>query len=205
VMRVQTPNFVFFLLIGILAWNFFAGAIAGASDAVTTNATLLKNVVFPRVVLPFSVVLFHLTQYLLTLVVFLPVMLVLYGVAPAPRMLLFPVVLALNVAFIAGVVLLIATASTMFWDVKHLVEVSIGIFFWATPILYEPSMIPEPFQQVALLSPMASYVRAYQDLFYYGVVPDLAVWIVATVYAVGAFVCGLSVFLAYEDRFPEFM
>ena len=68
-----------------------------------------------------------------------------------------------------------------------------------------PPMTVARFQQVALLSPMSSYVRAYQDLFYYGEIPALPVWIVATVYAAGTFVCGLSVFLAYEDRFSEYL
>jgi ABC-type polysaccharide/polyol phosphate export permease len=50
---------------------------------------------------------------------------------------------------------------------------------------------------------MASFIRAYQDIFYYGVVPSGVVWTVAIVYAVGTFVCGLSVFLAYEDSFGD--
>jgi len=205
VMNLRTPRFVLFILIGLLAWNFFAGSVGSASESVIGNASLLRSVVFPRVVLPFSAVIFHLIQFLLTLLVFLPLMLSLYGVPPAPRMLLFPLFLLLQVFFIAGLTLLLATASTMFRDVKHLIEVGIGIFFWMTPIIYEPTMIPARFQQIALLSPMSSYVRAYQDLFYYGVVPDLPVWIVATVYAAGTFICGLSVFLAYEDRFSEYI
>lgn len=205
VMRLDTPRFVLFILIGLLAWNFFSGAVAAASDAVSGNSAMLRSVVFPRVVLPFAVVVFHLVQYLLTLAVFLPLIMIVYGVEPAPRMLLFPVFLLLQVTFIAGLTLLLSTASAMFRDVKHLVDVSIGIFFWATPIIYEPTMIPADFQQLALLSPMAPYVRAYQDLFYYGVVPDLSVSLVAFVYAAGMFVCGLSVFLAYEDRFTEFL
>lgn len=203
VMQLRTPRFVLFVLIGLLAWNFFAGAVGGASECLIGNATLLRSVVFPRVILPFASVLFFLAQFLLTLVVFLPLMLGVYGVPPSWPMLLFPVFLALQVCFIAGVTLLLATASTIFRDVKHLIEVGIGFFFWLTPIIYEPTMVPERFQQFALLSPMASYIRAYQDLFYYGVVPGLPVWIVATVYAAGTFVCGLSVFLAYEDRFLE--
>jgi ABC-type polysaccharide/polyol phosphate export permease len=50
---------------------------------------------------------------------------------------------------------------------------------------------------------MASFVRAYQDIFYYQAWPDVSIWLVATAYAAGAFVCGLSVFVAYEDRFAE--
>jgi lipopolysaccharide transport system permease protein len=203
VMRLDTPRFALFILIGVLSWNFFAGAVSSATDAVAGQASLLRSVIFPRVVLPFSGVLFNLAQYLLTILVFLPVMLFVYGVPLTPRMILFPVFLALQVLFIAGVTMAIATASAAFRDVKHLVEVGLGIGFWLTPIIYEPTMVPEEFRQIALLGPMTPFIRAYQDLFYYGVVPDSAIWVIAVVYAIGAFICGLSVFLAYESSMPE--
>ena len=132
-----------FILIGLLAWNFFAGAVASAADAISANASLLKSVVFPRLTLPFTTVLFNLVQYLPD-AAGLPA-----GDAPRstacepqPRMLLFPVFLLLQVVFVTGLSLLLATAATMYRDVKHLMEVGIGIFFWATPIIYEPTMIP---------------------------------------------------------------
>jgi lipopolysaccharide transport system permease protein len=203
VLRVATERFVLFILIGVLAWNFFVGSVTSASDAVINNAALQKSVVFPRAVLPFSTVLFNLSLYLLTIVVFLPVMLLVYKVPTAPRMLLFPLFLLLQVVFITGLTLLLATASTIFRDMKHLIEVGTNVLFWTTPIVYEPTMIPARFQRLALLSPMAPFVRAYQDIFYYGVVPSGIVWTVTIVYAVGMFVCGLSVFLAYEDSFAD--
>ena len=135
--------------------------------------------------------------------VFLPVMLLVYRVPPSARMLLFPLFLLLQVVFITGLTLLLSTASALFRDVKHLIEVGINILFWTTPVIYELTMIPARFQRLALLSPMSSFVPAYQDIFYYGVVPSGTVWAVATAYAVGSFVCGLSVFLAYEDSFSD--
>jgi ABC-type polysaccharide/polyol phosphate export permease len=205
VLRVPTPRFVFFVLIGLLSWTFFSGTISGATEAIAGNRALLRSVVFPRVVLPSATVLFGLAQYLLTILVFLPVMLVLYQVPVEPRMLLFPLFLALQVFFILGLSLALATIAAVFRDMKHLVEVGLGIGFWATPILYEPSMVPEPFRQLMLLGPMTPFIRAYQDIFYYGVVPELSIWVVASVYAAGMFICGLSIFLAYEDRFMEFV
>jgi len=205
VLKVQTPRFVFFLLIGLLSWTFFSNAVSSATEAVTGSGSLLRSVVFPRVVLPFSTVLFALAQYLLTVLVFLPMMLILYQVPVEPRMLLFPVFLVLQVLFICGFSLALAAAAAVFRDMRHLVEVGLGIGFWTTPILYESTMVPEQFRQLMLLGPMTPFIRAYQDIFYYGVAPDLAIWMVATVYAAGMFTCGLSVFLAYEDRFTEFL
>jgi lipopolysaccharide transport system permease protein len=203
VMKLPTPRFALFILIGLLSWNFFAGAVASATEAVSGQGSLLRSVVFPRVVLPFSAVLFNLVQYLLSILVFFPIVLFVYRVAPTQQMLLFPVFLVLQVMFITGLTLALSTAAAAFKDVKHLVEVGLSIGFWLTPIIYEPTMVPEQFREVALLAPMTSYIRAYQDIFYYGTWPDPAIWIVASVYAAGAFVCGLSVFLAYESSMPE--
>lgn len=203
VMKLSTPRFALFILIGLLSWNFFSGAVLSATDAVAGQGSLLRSVVFPRVVLPFAAVLFNLVQYLLSILVFLPVVLFVYGVAPTSQMLLFPVFLLLQVLFITGLTLALSTASAAFRDIKHLVEVGLSIGFWLTPIIYEPMMVPEQFREVALLAPVTSYIRAYQDIFYYGAWPEPAIWIVATVYAAGAFVCGLSVFLAYESSLPE--
>jgi lipopolysaccharide transport system permease protein len=203
VMKLPTPRFALFILIGLLSWNFFAGAVTSATDAVAAQGALLRSVVFPRVVLPFAAVLFNLVQYLLTMAVFLPVVLFIYQVPAEPRMLLFPVFLILQVFFITGLTMVLSTAAAAFRDVKHLVDVGVAIGFWLTPIIYEPTMVPEEFRQVALLVPMTSFIRAYQDIFYYGVNPELSIWLVAGAYAVGTFVCGLSVFLAYESQMPE--
>jgi ABC-type polysaccharide/polyol phosphate export permease len=203
IIRAATPRFVLYLLIGVLAWNFFAGAISGSTESVTSGGSMLRSVVFPRAVLPLSVVLFHLAQFLLTLAVFLPIMLLVYGVRPGLHTLLFPLFLGLHVLFVTGLALGLSTATAQFRDVRHLTDVGISLLFWATPIVYEMKQVPEPVQFLALLSPAAPFIRAYQDLFYYGVVPDITIWVVATAYGLGAFVCGLSVFLAYESRFAE--
>jgi ABC-type polysaccharide/polyol phosphate export permease len=130
-------------------------------------------------------------------------MLAVYRVPLTSLMLLFPVFLVLQVLFITGLALGLSAATALFRDVRHLVDVGIGMLFWATPIIYEMKRVPEQVQFLALLSPAAPFIRAYQDIFYYGTMPELTIWVVAVGYALGAFVCGLSVFLAYEGRFSE--
>jgi ABC-type polysaccharide/polyol phosphate export permease len=203
VLKVPTDRYAFFVLLGLLSWTFFAGAVAGSTESVAGGGALLKSVLFPRIILPIAGVLFNVVQYLLTLAVFLPLMLVLYRVPPSAPMLLFPVFLALQILFTAGAALVLSTATAFMRDVKHLVEVGLMVAFWLTPIIYEHSFVPEAFRFAVLLSPMSSFIRAYQDIFYYGVWPDLSVTLVAFAYGLGMFVCGLSVFLAFEDRFAE--
>jgi ABC-2 type transport system permease protein len=203
ILKVYSQGFVLHLLLGVLAWTFFANSAMMSTGAIVDSAGLLKSVAFPRAILPIATVLFNLAQYLLTIAVFLPVMLALAGVQPAAPMLLFPVFLILQVLFTVGVALLLATATAFFRDVRHLLEVGLMVLIWTTPILYPFKQVPVKAQIPILLSPMSSFVLAYQQMFYYRGWPDFSVWLVAATYAFGAFVVGTAVFLAFEQQFGE--
>lgn len=203
IIRVKIEGFVFYLLLGVLAWTFFSNSAAMSTGAIADNGGLLKSVFFPRAILPIATVLFNLAQYLLTTVVFLPLMLVLFHVPLVAPMLLFPVFLALQVLFTIGVALILATGTAFFRDVRHLVEIGLMLMFWSTPIFYELRQVPELLRWPILLSPMSPFILAYQQIFYYRQWPDLSVWLVAVTYAAGAFVVGAALILAFEDRFAE--
>src|SRR6185503_15885689 len=116
ILQVRSAGFVFYLLLGMLSWTFFSNSATMSTGAVIDNAGLLKSVRFPRAILPIATVLFNLAQYLLTVSVFLPAMMLWYRVTPAAPMALFPVFLALQVLFTVGIALLLATATAFFRD-----------------------------------------------------------------------------------------
>jgi ABC-2 type transport system permease protein len=203
ILGIRTEMFVFYLMLGQLAWSFFASSIMMSTASIVDNGGLLRTVVFPRAILPIATVLFNLAQYLLTIAVFLPVMFAWYRIPLAEPMLLFPVVLALHVAFTIGIALILATATVFFRDVRHLVDVALAVLFWLTPIVYGLERVPETLRLSILLSPMSPFVVAYQKLFFFRVWPEPTVWLVAVTYAVGAFVVGVALVLAFEDRFTE--
>jgi lipopolysaccharide transport system permease protein len=203
ILRVRSAGFVFYLMLGQLSWAFFANSAAMSTGAIIDNAGLIRSVFFPRAILPMSTVLFNLSQYLLTSAVFLPVMLLWYHVPPSSPMLAFPIFLALQATFTIGVALILSTLTAFFRDVKHLLEIALAMLFWTTPIVYELSMVPERFRLLVLLSPVSSFVVAYQQIFFYQVWPAPTVWLIAITYALGAFVIGASMFLAFENRFTE--
>jgi len=203
ILRLRTPAFVFYLMLGILAWTFFANAIAMSTGSLVDNGGLVRSVWFPRAILPIATVLFNFSQYLLTVVVFLPVMMVIYGVMPAPPMLAFPIFLLLQVGFTVGLSLITAVGAAFFRDVRHFVDVGIAILFWATPVVYETAPLPEPVRRAILLTPLSPYITAYHDVFYYRQWPALEVWLLAVFYAAVALIAGLWLITRVEDRLTE--
>jgi ABC-2 type transport system permease protein len=204
ILQVRTPAFVFYLMLGVLAWTFFAGAIAMSTGALVDNGGLVRSVWFPRAILPIATVLFNFSQYLLTILVFLPLMLALYHVTPAPPMLVFPVFLLLQLGFTIGLALMTSVGTAFFRDIRHFVDVGLAILFWATPVLYEvkPPMAAW-LRRAILLTPLSPYITAYHDVFYYRQWPAAEVWGLATAYAFVSLAAGLWLISRVEDRLTE--
>jgi ABC-type polysaccharide/polyol phosphate export permease len=203
IMQMRGGGFVFLLLVGILAWTFFSASASMGAGAIVDNGGLLKTVHFPRAVLPIASVLFNLAQYLLSVVVFVPVLLAVYHVPPHAPLLLFPVFVLLQVAMTTGVALALSAGVAFFRDIRHLLEIALMVLFWTTPIIYDYQAIAPEWRRLILFSPMSPFVLAYQQIIYYGRVPDAAVMGVAVIYATLALCGGLALFTRLQHEFVE--
>jgi len=203
IIRVRSEGFVFLLLLGLLHWNFFSSSAVMSTGSVVDAGGLIKSVAFPRAILPVATVLFNLTQFILTIAVFLPVALAVFRIPPSPVMLLYPAVLALQILFTLGVAFALATVTSFFRDVRHMLEIGLSLAFWTTPILYQYGNVPELLRLPVLLSPLSPFVVAYQQIFFEGRPPDAPVWLTALSYSAGMFVLGASLFVTYEDHLAE--
>jgi lipopolysaccharide transport system permease protein len=203
ILQMRSEGFVFYLMLGILAWSFFVNSVMTAAGAIVDNGALMKSLFFPRAILPLATVLFNLAQYLLTALVFLPVMLILYRKMPTAPMLLFPVFLALQVLFTIGVALIVATGTALFRDVRHFLEFGLAALFWISPIVYPLDQIPEGFRTIVLLTPMSPFIVAYHKMFFYQEWPGPMIWALAIGYAAAALAAGSAMMLAHEEKFSE--
>ena len=203
ILRLPTPGFVFYVMLGILAWTFFTNAIQMSAGAIVDNGALLRAVWFPRAILPAATVFFNLAQYLLTIVVFLPIMMAVYGVRPAAPMLAYPVFLVLQTALTIGIALVAAVGTAYYRDVRHFIDVALPMLFWVTPIVYELSLLPERAHRIIALMPMSPYVSAYHDVFYYTRWPSPGTWAAATIYALVSLGIGLTLMTRVQDRLTE--
>ena len=52
ILRIRTPGFVFYLMLGVLAWTFFANATSMSTGSIVDNGGLARSVWFPRAILP---------------------------------------------------------------------------------------------------------------------------------------------------------
>ncbi len=210
--RDNIPHYPVFLLCGLLSWNFFNDSVFQATSSIIDNAHLIKKVYFPREVLPVSIVLANLVNFLIAL----PIFFILALISGAPLtwwVLLLPITILIQVAFIAGLALFLATLNVFYRDTQHILGVIMLAWFFLTPVFYPITDVPQqvtvlriPFDAqlwLRRLNPMASIIASYRDLLYRGAPTGLDFLLRTAVTALVVLVVGCLVFLRYSSRFGE--
>jgi ABC-type polysaccharide/polyol phosphate export permease len=171
-MRVHTDNYSYFLLIGLLPWNFFAGSVQSSTSAIIGNAGLIRQVSFPRETLPIATVLFNFAQLLLALAVFLPVFLIFSTVPIRWTMLLVIPLLLLHLGLAVGAAFALSALTVSYRDMAHFTELGLFLLFWTTPIVYSVATAPPEVQLFLKLNPTAAFATGYRDVLLEGRLPD---------------------------------
>ncbi len=201
-----------FILAGLLPWNFFSASIMGGTGSVVSNSHLIKKIYFPHAVLPTSLVMSNLVNFLIALPVYF-VMAWLLGVQFTFYVLFLPVVIVVQLIFTLGTSLLLAALNVFYRDVQHIMEVLILAWFFLTPIIWDMSLLPQskmilgvevPVQRLMyILNPMASIIASYRDVMYYGRSIGWDFFLRTALTSVLVLVAGFFVFNHLKSHFAE--
>ena len=206
------PNFHVFVLCALLPWNFFASSVSQGTTSIVSNGPLVKKVYFPREILPISIVLSNLVNFIIALPVFFALALI-SGARISPWALLLPIPILVEVAFSTGVCLILATLDVFYRDTQVIIGVLMMAWFFLTPIFYPITRVPLEVTLLGVtlnaqvwlrrLNPMASIIASYRDLLYRGVPTGADFLLRTAVTALVVLVVGYMVFLRFSPRFGE--
>jgi ABC-2 type transport system permease protein len=197
------PNLAYFLMVGILPWNFFAQSLMMSTSSILDNGNLIRKVALPMEVFPVATVLFNLAQYLLALIVFFPMALLFFKVSVAWSWLAFVPVLVLHILFTVGMCFIFSTATVFYRDIRHFTEILLMLLFWLTPIIYDIQTVSDTLKTVLYMNPLSYFILAYQDVLYRNVFLSLDRLTVLLILTFLSLVLGYSLFLFCKVRFAE--
>ncbi len=202
--RVDTGEvgYTLFLVLGLFPWQWFNNAVAGGANALVVNATLIKQVSFPRVYAVISGLLNELLHFVLTL----PIMLLfLFGSGGRPRLAWLwqlPLLLLVQALLTLGLALLAAAGNLVLRDLERLIGIGLLMLFYLTPVVYPPDLIPQDLKWILYANPMGCLVVLWRDVMINASV-DLWILGLAVAWAVSAVAAGVVVFRRLEPRFAE--
>lgn len=210
VIRVETPGIPYpiFVFSGVVVWTYFSNALNQSSNSLVSYESLITKVYFPRLLAPVASVLAGLVDFAIALVVLVG-MIGFYvlatdvsaftaGVWALPLFLLLAVMTALAAS------LWLSALNVQYRDVRLLMSVLIQLWFFATPIIYPSSLIPESWQPFYhALNPMAGVVEGFRWALLGEAPAPSPMLAVAVSLVVVALVGGLYYFRRMEKTFAD--
>lgn len=154
--------FFLWLICGIVPWFFFLNALTSATDAIINNAHYVKKMAIPNSMLPLVNISCSLLIHLCLLPILLTALL-LYGYRPNLYWLQIPLILCLSGLLLLGLGWLTSSLRVFIKDIGNLVSLLLQIGFWATPIFWSPTILPEWARQLLLLNPAYFLVNGFRQ------------------------------------------
>jgi ABC-type polysaccharide/polyol phosphate export permease len=200
ILRRRTGGVDFFahLMAALFAYYFVTDAIRQAVRSVTGGGRLILNTAFPRLLLPGASVVTAFKRFIPTIAIFVPVFFI-ADLPVGPHLLwLIPVFVLMGV-LATGLAALVAAGQVYFRDLKNFLTYATRLWLYGSPILYYASEVPDRYQFLLLLNPLAPLLTAWSDVLDFGRAPEVADLALGAAWGF-VFLIGGAIFFVSRER-----
>ncbi len=200
----QNLPYPVYVFSGLLIWNLFATGLTSASNSMVNNASIIKKIYFPRLIIPVSSILVSLFDFLMAFILFVAVLLFYQQSLLWQAIFIWPLALLVGVIATLGMGSWLAALNVKYRDFRYVIPFLVQVLFFLTPIIYPISLLKYPVLQYLLA---CSPIYAAIELFRYpltGVFTDTAFLYISIASGIVLLFVGVLYFKRTEDFFADF-
>ena len=191
ILQRTTPDYPLFIFAAILPWKWFSTVVNDAITSISSQDRLIKQIQFPKIVLPAAAMLAGVVQFVFGLIPLAAMLVIFFHHRISPYLLLIPVVAAVQFVFTFAFGLTVAALNVFFRDIGNLSRHVLRLWFYLGPALYGADTIAKldpAISRVMQLNPFFAILESYRDAIYYGRLPNfgllLAVFAASLIFVV---------------------
>lgn len=158
-----TENFVPFLLIGLVTWQWFSNIVSHCSNSINGNIALITNVSFPKIILPSVNIVMDTVKFSVVFLILL-VFLWVYGFPPNTGYVYLPLVFFCQHLFNTMSGNVVAAVVPFAPDLKIIISNILRVAFYMSGVLYAVADLPQHVQIYFEFNPMAQIIQFYRDI-----------------------------------------
>jgi homopolymeric O-antigen transport system permease protein len=170
---LNKPDYPLFIFAAILPWKWFSAVIGDATTTVVRQERLIRQIAFPKIVLPVATTSAGVIGFAFGLIPLLGLML-LYPHRLSVMFLWVPVIAAVQYAFTLAAAIFVSAANVFFRDLGNALGHALRLWWFLSPGLYSLSSVHnlEFIKQHHLaatlvnLNPFAVLFEAYRAVIY---------------------------------------
>lgn len=205
-MRQNTSHYPFavFSYSALILWQYFSAAVLRASHSILNVAGLLKKVYFPRLAAPIASVIPSVVDFMIAFVLLIG-MLIFFHVPITARMAFAPLFVLLTGFCALGIGFWASALHVRYRDMHHLVPFVLQLMFFASPIAYGSSAIPESLRTLYQLNPMVGAIEGFRWAVLSAETPIVQPVLFSIVVGTILFVSGVAFFRSAERSFADYV
>ena len=132
----STPDFPLFLLSAMVPFKWFTSTLGDSTRSVIGKEGLIKQIMFPKVILPVADSISQTVSFLFGMLVLLVLLLVVYTKHLTPEIAWVPVLAVVQFVFTLGFTFILAAITVFYRDVGIVMGHFMRLLFWISPILW---------------------------------------------------------------------
>jgi len=172
------PDYPLFIFAAILPWKWFASTINDAVTSVVSRERIIKQVNFPKIVLPVAATVSGVVNFAFGLVALAGMLLLFYRDRASLMISLLPMVAAVQFVFTLAAAITVSAINVFYRDVGNVMRHFLRLWFYLSPGLYSAQQLAEisgshpTVAKVLELNPFSVLFESYRDVIYDGVPPN---------------------------------
>jgi ABC-type polysaccharide/polyol phosphate export permease len=192
----RIPDYPLFLFAAILPWKWFATTLNDATVSVVNRQSLIRQIQFPKVVLPTAAVVAGTISFVIGLIA-LAIVYLFFLHRLSPWILLIPVIAAVQFVFTVAAAIALSAMNAFYRDVQNVLRHVVRLWFYLSPGLWTIHDVGAPEIKALLgLNPFSPLFESYRAVTWGQTAPD---W-VGLLYVLGLSAVLLVIALAFFKR-----
>ena len=174
-----TPDYPLFIFSAILPWKWFTATITDSTSSIVGKDQLIKQIQFPKIVLPTAAVVAGAVSFAFGLVA-LALLMLFYPDRITPYLLLIPVIASVQFVFTLACGYLVAAGNVFFRDLGNVETHLMRLWWFLSPGLYSIAVFDNlqifkehpTLRTIVGLNPFAILFEAYRKVIYGSATPQ---------------------------------
>jgi lipopolysaccharide transport system permease protein len=191
-----------FAYVALVPWFFFSNSVSSGTVSLVTYRDIVTKTYFPREIVPLAQVCSRLIDFFVAAALF-ALLMAYYGIGLGPWSLMAPVFLLLLMMFTVGVTLLTSALNVFYRDVNPVVQISLQLWLYLTPVAYPLSAVPSRFRPLFVLNPLSAIVEGFRSSIVFGQAPDWTLSGAATLLIVAVLTTAFVTFKRMDKYFAD--
>ena len=193
-----------FAYTGLIVWNIFSSGLTSAGNSMVSNANIIKKIYFPRLIIPISSIMVSFFDFLMSLIVFIPLLIYFEAKISFLQLIAFlPLSLFITMLSTFGIGSFIAALNVKYRDFRYILPFMVQSLLFLTPVIYPISIIKyEWAKYIMALNPMAGAINLARAPFVYKSL-DVNLILISCTSALIMFIAGLLYFRKTESYFAD--